>query len=178
MLRGVNVVGCNKIKMDALRELYGSLGLRDCQTYIQSGNVVFRTNARNIIPVAKRIEDAIEREFGFRPLTILRQASDLRDVMARNPFAKRRDIEHSKLLVVFLAEPVSADAQEEIRRIKTAGEEVHVIGREVFIFFPNGQGQSKIFAAIERALKKSGTGRNWATVNKLLEMAEGMEGRR
>ena len=50
MLRGVNVGGHNKIKMDALRDLYESLGLRDAQTYVQSGNVVFRTNAKNIAP--------------------------------------------------------------------------------------------------------------------------------
>ena len=48
MLRGVNLVSHNRIKMDALRALYGSLGLRDAQTYVVSGNVVFRTKARNL----------------------------------------------------------------------------------------------------------------------------------
>ena len=85
MLRGVNVGGHNKIKMDSLRELYESLGLRDAQTYVQSGNVVFRTDAKNIAPVAKRIEDAIERKFGFRPSVILRTTSEL----------ERRDREES-----------------------------------------------------------------------------------
>jgi uncharacterized protein (DUF1697 family) len=175
MLRGVNVLGRNKIKMDALRDLCQSLGLRDPETYVQSGNVVFRTGAKNIAPVAKRIEDAIEGKCGFRPLVILRQASDLKDVMARNPFAKRREIEASKLLVVFLAAPVRVEARDEIQRIKTAGEEVHVDGREVYIYFPDGMGRSKIWPAIERALKKSGTGRNWNTVMKLLEIAERLE---
>ena len=91
MLRGVNVGGHNKIKMDALRDLYESLGLRDAQTYVQSGNVVFRTDAKDLAALAKRIEDAIERKFGFRPGVILRTTSDLRDVIARNPFAKRRE---------------------------------------------------------------------------------------
>lgn len=177
LLRGVNVTGNNLIKMEALRELCGSIGFRDAKTLLQSGNVVFRTSAKNIAPVAKRIEQAIEDNFGFRPLVILRQASDLEGVLARNPFAKRKDVEPGKLLVVFLAEPVSAEAQEEIRRIKTVGEEVHVIGREVFIFFPNGQGQSKIFAGIERALKKAGTGRNLNTVTKLLALAADLEGK-
>src|SRR5208337_1235944 len=87
MLRGVNVGGHNKIRMDSLRDLYASLGLRDPQTYVQSGNVVFRADAKNILPVSKQIEDAIEQKFGFRPGVILRTASDLRDVIARNPFA-------------------------------------------------------------------------------------------
>ena len=68
MLRGVNVGGHNKIKMDALRELYQSLKLRDAQTYVQSGNVIFRTDERDISRLAKRIEAGIERKFGFRPL--------------------------------------------------------------------------------------------------------------
>ena len=44
MLRGVNVGGHNVIKMEELRALYASLKLRDAQTYVQSGNVIFRTD--------------------------------------------------------------------------------------------------------------------------------------
>ena len=175
MLRGVNVGGHNKIKMDALRDLYGALGLRDAQTYVQSGNVVFRSDAKNIAPLAKRIEDAIESKFGFRPSVILRTTTDLRDVVASNPFAERRDIDGSKLLVTFLAAAPSPQACDEILRIKTDGEEVRIVGRELYIYFPDGMGRSKVWPAIEKALKKSGTGRNWNTVTKLLEMAEALE---
>src|SRR5437899_12626071 len=93
MLRAVNVGGHNKIKMDALRALYESLKLRDAQTYVQSGNVIFKTDQRDIARLAKRIEDGIARKFGFRPDVILRTAAEMRDVVARNPFAKRRGIE-------------------------------------------------------------------------------------
>src|ERR1039458_3254224 len=91
MLRGVNVGGHNKIKMDALRELCASLKLRDPQTYVQSGNVVFRSDDRDLVPLGRRIEQAIERKFGFRPAVILRTAAELRDVIARNPFASRSE---------------------------------------------------------------------------------------
>jgi uncharacterized protein (DUF1697 family) len=57
MLRGVNVGAHNRIKMDALRALYEPLELRDPQTYVQSGNVVFRTDKRDLAALAKRIED-------------------------------------------------------------------------------------------------------------------------
>ena len=59
--------------------------------------------------------------------------------------------------------------------VKTSGEEVRIDGREVYIYFPDGQGRSKVWQAIEKALKKSCTGRNWNTVNKLLDMAERLE---
>ena len=103
MLRGVNVGAHHRIKMDALRALYEPLGLRDPQTYVQSGNVVFRTDKRDLVALAKRIEDAIERGFALRPVVILRTSGELREVIARNPFAKRSGIEPSRLLVYFIA---------------------------------------------------------------------------
>ena len=75
MLRAVNVGGHNKVSMEALRALYESLGLRNPQTYVQSGNVVFRSEAENLEALAEKIEKAIERKFGFRPTVILRTTS-------------------------------------------------------------------------------------------------------
>jgi uncharacterized protein (DUF1697 family) len=175
MLRGVNVGGHRKIKMDALRDLYVSLGLRNPQTYVQSGNVVFRTEAEGLVGLARRIEDAVEQRFGFRPGVILRTASDQRDAIARNPFARRHGVNPSKLLVIFLASPPSRETRNEILSIKVNQEEVRIDGRELYLYFPDGMGRSKVWPAIEKALKKSGTGRNWNTVNKLLEIAERLE---
>jgi uncharacterized protein (DUF1697 family) len=176
MLRGVNVGGHNKIKMDVLRGLYESLGLRDVQTYVQSGNVVFRTKQRNLGALGNKIENAIERSFGFRPAVIVRTPSELRDVIARNPFAKRRGIEPSKLLVTFLASHPAAEALEQVLKIKAEPEELHIHGREVYIYYPDGVGRPKLsWVTVEKKLKTSGTGRNWNSVTKLLEMAERLE---
>jgi uncharacterized protein (DUF1697 family) len=177
LLRGVNVGGHHKIKMDALRALYESLGLRDVETYVQSGNVVFRARGENLARLAEQIEDGIERSLGFRPSVIVRTPSDLRKVIAGNPFAARRDIEPSKLLVTFLAKDPGAEARQSLLKIKTDPEEIRVSGRELYIYFPNGMGRSKLTgAAIENALKTPGTARNWNTVRKLLEIAERLEG--
>src|SRR6266700_957669 len=176
MLRGVNVGGHNMIKMDALKVLCSSLKLKDPQTYVQSGNVIFGTEEKDLAKLTKRIQDAIERKFSFRPDVILRTASELRDVIKRNPFAKRSGIEPSKLLVTFLAEDPGAEARDKVRSIKADPEELRVEGRELYIHFPNGIGRSKLsLAAIERALKTPGTGRNWNSVTKMLEMAEKLE---
>ena len=180
LLRGVNVTGNNQIPMESLRQLCESLGLRGAQTYIQSGNVVFKTNAKDLAALARRIEDAIEKKFGCRPGITLRTAAELKDVIARNPFARRQGIEPAKLQVhFFLTTSPSAEMQSEIVRLKAAHmEEIVFGGREMYIYFPNGQGQSKLWPALDRALKKSATGRNWNTINKLLEMAEKMEASR
>src|SRR5437588_11745744 len=90
MLRGVNLAGRNKIKMDALKALCISLKFKDPQTFIQSGNVIFRTEEKDLAKLAKRIGDAIEKKIGFRPAVILRTATDLRGVIVRNRSEERR----------------------------------------------------------------------------------------
>ena len=175
MLRGVNVGGHNLIKMDALKALCVSLKLKDPQTYVQSGNVIFSSAEKDLVKLTKRIQDAIEKAHGFRPGVMLRTAAELQQVVARNPFAKRSGIEPGKLLVNFLTDDPGKDAREKALAIKIGPEEMHLIGREAYIYFPNGQGRSKFpWAAIERALGTSATGRNWNSVTKMLEIAEKM----
>ncbi len=176
MLRGVNVGGHNKMKMDALRALYESMKLRDARTYVQSGNVIFRTDERDMARLAKRIEDGIERKFGFQSDVILRTAAEMREVITRNPFAKRRGIEPGKLLVSFLGSDPGEEGREKVRQMKCDPEEMRVEGREIYIYFPNGAGRSKLqWAGLGKMLKTTGTGRNWNSVTKMLEMAEKLE---
>jgi uncharacterized protein (DUF1697 family) len=177
MLRGVNVGGHNLIKMDALRALYESLGLQDPQTYVQSGNVIFRTKERDLSRLARQIENEIERRVGFRPGVILRTSADLRDVIKKNPFA-HRDLDASKLLVTFLAIDPAPDAREALLRIEPDPEELRVSGRELYIYFPNGMGRSKLPPLLDRILKNSSTARNWNTVTRLLAMAKKLEASR
>jgi len=100
----------------------------------------------------------------------------MRDVIARNPFAKRRGIDPSKLLVTFLASHPSPEARDKVLEIKTDPEELKIDGHELYIYFPNGMARPKLSRpVIEKTLKTSGTGRNWNSVTKLLEIAERLE---
>jgi uncharacterized protein (DUF1697 family) len=176
MLRGVNVGGHNKIKMEELRGLCKTLKLRDACTYVQSGNLIFRTDERDLELLTKRLQNAIERKFGFRPDVVLRTAAEMREVIGRNPFAKRHGIEPNRLLVTFLASEPDAEAREKAARVETAPEELRMDRREVYIHFPNGMARPKVsWPTIERILKTSGTGRNWNSVTKMLEIAEQLE---
>ena len=167
LLRGVNVGGNCKVKMDELRAVCEAMGLRDVRTYIQSGNIVFRSKAED---VGSRLEKEIERVFGVRTFVVLRTAAEMRTVMERNPFP---DVDPKKLLISFLRLTPMAEAVESVGRIAISPEELHVIGSEMYIHFPLGQGVSKLpMAKIEKTLGTAGTGRNWNTVMALLAMAE------
>ncbi len=176
MLRGVNVGPHNRIKMDDLRDLFESLKLEDARTYVQSGNVLFRTKDKNSPQLAKKIQGAIGKKFGCRPEVILRTTEEMRRAIAASPFARRKDLDPSKLLVTFLAAEPPQEALAAIETLKSHPEEIHLKGREMYIYFPNGIGTSKLpWSQVEKHLKVTGTARNWNSVMKMLEIAEQME---
>jgi len=179
LLRGVNVGGHNKIRMETLRALYAGLGLGDVQTYLQSGNVLFTTDKRSLDGLAREIEDALERECGFRPSVIQRTAAGLGEVVRNNPFANRTDVEPAKLAVIFLARDPGEAARNKVLAMQIAPEELVFGSREYYVHFPHGMGRTKFpYAAVDRALGTPGTGRNWNSVTNLLKMAEKLEAAR
>jgi uncharacterized protein (DUF1697 family) len=175
LLRGVNLGGHKKISMDVLREICISLKYRNPRTYIQSGNVVFTTSEADHKRISSRMVSTIEKRCGFQTTAILRTAEDLRDILARNPFSSRTGIDPAKLVVFFLPESPNTETLTRITAINAGPEEIRPSGREIFIYFPNGQGQSKLPPVLDRALKMPATARNWNTVLKLLAMATELE---
>jgi uncharacterized protein (DUF1697 family) len=176
MLRGVNVGPHKRIKMDALRALYESLKLEEVRTFIQSGNIIFRTKEKNLPALAKKIQAAIEGKFGFRAEVMLRTVDELRQAIATNPFAKRRDVEPGKLLITFLDAEPGADARSTLLRLKDYPEELHLKGRELYIYFPNGAGKTKLpWSSLEKLFKVTGTARNLNSAIKMLAIAEEIE---
>jgi uncharacterized protein (DUF1697 family) len=176
LLRGVNVVGHNQIKMDELRALYESLKFESPRTYIQSGNVIFRTRQKNSSALAKKIQEAIGSTFGFRPEVILRTTDELRSAIAASPFPSHRNLHPSKILVTFLACEPGAQAQAALLGLKGYPEEVHLKGQELYMYFPNGVGNSKLpWAKVEKLTQTTGTARNWNSVTQMLAIAEEME---
>jgi uncharacterized protein (DUF1697 family) len=173
LLRGINLGGHKSIKMEALCSVYKSIGFGDVQSCLQSGNIVFTAKTQSLKTMAKQIEEAIEQKFGFRCDVVLRTSSELKQVVANNPFAKKRGIEPGKLGIVFFKEAPTAESCDDVLRAKTKDEQFHINGREFYIYFGSGMGQSKLFAAIARKL--TGTTRNWNTVSRLAAIAEKLE---
>jgi len=176
LLRAINVGGHSIIKMEALRALFSSLKCKDVQTYVQSGNVVFRADEKDLAKFEKRIQAAITKKFGVTPGVTLRTTADMRDIVARNPFAKRKNIEPAKLHVSFLGKKLDQNAHDLLAELPLKGEELVPSGRELFIYFPDGAGKSKLpWGKVDKICQTQGTARNWNSVTKLLEMAEELE---
>lgn len=173
LLRGINVGSTRSLPMEQLRELCEQVGMANPRTLIQSGNVVFEAARKNLLHAAERLEGAIEADRGFRPSVIVRTRDELAAAIEANPFAARAKSDPSKLLIMFLREKAVAGAEKALEGVKRDKEQVRLIGRELYIDFPNGIGKSKLaMAAVEKALGVPATGRNWNTTLKLLAMAD------
>ena len=143
---------------------------------MQSGNVIFRSKEKISPALAKKIQRAIERKFGCRPEIILRTPDELRKAIAATPFPASRGLEPGKLLVTFLAAEPGKEAHETLLKLKNHPEEIHLKSRELYVYFPNGAGRSKLpWSSIAEALKTQGTARNWNSVTKILAIAEELE---
>ncbi len=174
LLRGVNVGGAHKMPMARLRSVCEGLGFQRVATFIQSGNVVFEADDAGA--AAECLESAVEREFGFRAAVITRSAEELRELVEGKPFSHR---DGARVIVTFLKIDPGERIWEAVRTLAAGPEEIEIHGREIVVYFPDGQGKSKFpMVKIERVLGCATTSRNWNTVEKLLQMAEAGAGSR
>ena len=90
MLRAVNVGGTSRIKMDALRAVYESIGFKDVRTLLQSGNVVFRSGLEDREQLVKRIMQEIERQLDLKVEVIVRTLAELAGIVERGPVLSPR----------------------------------------------------------------------------------------
>ena len=170
LLRGINVTGNNKLPMRDLAETFAAAGCSDVQTYIQSGNVVFRADATPMAELGDRISALIYERFGYRVPVVLRTAEQLGDVVRGNPFLAR-GADAERLYVLFLADQPASERLAALDPTLFAPDEFEAIGREVYLRLPKGVGRSKLTNAyFDRTLRTVSTMRNWRTVTTLLGM--------
>jgi uncharacterized protein (DUF1697 family) len=170
LLRGINVGGNRMIKMSDVRELFEVAGARDVATYIQSGNVVFSHATRSEPILAADLEKRIVKATGFAVPVVLRTAGELARVIADSPFP---DANADHLHIAFLSARPPANLPP-IDGRAFAPERCAVVGRDIYLYLPNGMGRSKLAAAVlarPTAIGAAGTARNWRTVLKLSELA-------
>jgi uncharacterized protein (DUF1697 family) len=155
--------------MAELRALVEGLGGTDVRTYVQSGNVVFRSTLGGAA-AARAIEQAIRKAVGLEVAVVIRTARQLRDLVANNPFVGSK-IAPKTLYVTFLAEKPDPNRVKQLFEESFEPERFEIAGQDVYLFFPNGYGRVKLNnALLERRLGVAATTRNWRTVTALAEL--------
>lgn len=170
ILRGINVSGQKKIIMTDLVNLYEDLGFSDVVSYIQSGNVIFKTNQKTTgTKLAKTIEAKLSEKYGFDVPVIIRTLSELTKVIAANPFINEPE---DSLYVTFLSAAPNANNLEKLDDVSFLPDTFEIIDKEIFLSVAS-YGNTKLSNNFfENKLKVTATTRNWKTVNKLVEMAK------
>lgn len=172
LLRGINVGGNRKVSMADLRECLAALGFTDVRTYLQSGNAVFRSMRVEVADLAVRIEGALAQRFGFDIPTVVLPATELTAVVTANPYPELVD-QPTRLVVSFTPVAVPAALARSLD-LSDFPERGQVIGRALYLDYPNGQARTKLTPAVlQRRLGGGwGTARNWRTVLALAALAE------
>lgn len=171
ILRGINVSGHKLIRMEELKALYEELDFSSVKTFIQSGNVIFKTNFP-VNTISVKIEEAIEKKYKFHVPVIVRTAGEIQAILGSNPFLSEEDIDLEKLHVTFLDADPQPALSADIRTNDFSPDRYVIMGKEVFLYCPGGYGNTKLSNAFfEKKLKVRATTRNWKTVGKLFELA-------
>jgi uncharacterized protein (DUF1697 family) len=171
MLRGINVGGHKKIKMDQLRASFEALGFDSVKTYIQSGNVVFKTAKASTSGLSKRIEERILKDFGFSASVISRTSDEMESTIANNPFLNQPGIDPEKLHITFLSDAPAPAAMKKLADLTAAPDLCRFLGKEIHFYLPNGVSQSVLMKSpVDRILAVVTTTRNWKTVNSIHQM--------
>lgn len=179
LLRGVNVGGNNRLPMADLREALTSAGFADVRTYIQTGNIVTGHPSDDPETAAAHVRSVIAGTFSLDVPAIALGAKGLDEVIAANPYPQETD--HKRLHAIVLPagpdEQVLAAVRERAEAVRAKGsrDSVTVIDRVAYLHTPDGFGTSELAKALStrRSPLADGTARNWATMNRLKDMAAG-----
>ncbi len=154
-LRGINVGSRRSVAMADLRTFAEALEFTRVSTLLNSGNLLFESAGRSCAQLERLFETECEQHLRLRTEFYVRSAKELSAVIKENPFPVEGKRDPARLVVIFLKKTITADI------VIPGRERVLVRGRHAFVYYPDGQGRSKL------KLPGDGTARNWNTVTKL-----------
>lgn len=149
--------------MKELAALCSRLGFQAVRTYIQSGNVIFESDLSEEA-VRSCLEKALAVRMGKKIDVMVRTPGEMRSILSHNPFPGK---EPAKVAVAFLCEPAPKDLKKNV--VAPGGEQVQPGKREIYVYYPDGMGRSKLKLPLKGA---AATVRNINTVSKLVALTE------
>lgn len=169
LLRGINVSGHNRIKMDDLKRCLEGVGFGNVRTYIQSGNVFVQTHETDPGVVAGQIRNAILNSFGFDVPVFVIGKDDLEACVERNLFLQEEGVDLKKLYVSFISTEVPDQMITQLNLNFIEPDKIQLDGRRIYLKYHSSPAQTKLDNKwIEKSMNVVSTTRNWNTVTKLL----------
>ncbi|MBA3828988.1 MAG: DUF1697 domain-containing protein [Taibaiella sp.] len=170
-LRAINVGGHRIIKMEVLRGLFEDMKFKNVVTYIQSGNVLFSTTAKNENALVQKIEKQIASTIGFEVEVFIRSLEEIEKIVASSPYIKQGEEQDTGTYVTLLAHEANSTMAATLTAMNNDVDEVHIKGRDIYLLRYRNRGKETLtHAVIEKKLKQKGTNRNMTTMQKLLSL--------
>jgi len=172
LLRGINVSGQKKIIMAELREHLKQLDFSDIQTYIQSGNIVFKFKKISPSKLETMITELLKREYDFQVPCIIRSKKEIENIISNNPFKEQAAENFKSLYFVLLKNPPKKEQLKSLESIDYPNEYFEFNKNHVYLYLPNGAGRAKLNNNFfEKKLEVNASTRNLRTLIKLIELA-------
>jgi uncharacterized protein (DUF1697 family) len=166
-LRAINVGG-HTVTMAQLRKEFEALGLKEVETFIASGNVIFTSRATDLRALERKIEARLRASLGYEVATFVRTDAELSSIAGHQAFTANEIESAGALCVGFLEGPLDGAGTRGLMAFKTEIDDFHTDGREVYWLCKKRQGESTFSnAAMERKLKVRATFRGLNTVARL-----------
>ncbi len=103
-LRGINVGGHHKVPMAELRMELKKIGFKDIITILNSGNIIFKSQEKNVKVLEKEIAIHLEETFKFKIPVVIRKADEILNLLKNNPFKKIEENKEIRFYISFLNE--------------------------------------------------------------------------
>ncbi len=166
LLRGINVGGKHRLSMADLKSYLLAIGVKQVETYIQSGNAIVETDAKLAKALPQLLAEQIELHHGFRPMVLAISQSKFRKAISNNPFAQATENPKS-LHFFFLTAPSKTIRQEMLNELCSTTEQYLFADDVFYLYAPDGIGRSKLAEKVDKILGVPTTARNLKTVTQL-----------
>jgi uncharacterized protein (DUF1697 family) len=177
LLRGINVGGKNMISMQALKGSFEALGFHDVTTYINSGNVLFRSARRDARELERQIDQMLTREFGIPARTVVRSFREMARLIKTIATTWKPDPAW-RYNVVFLRHEIDSESVLADRAIDAEVERVvYCPGTVLWSARVDALTRSTFVKLPALAVYRNMTTRNLNTTTKLFELMQRMEQR-
>lgn len=172
LLRGINVGGRNPVAMADLRAAFEAEGYEAVSTYIQSGNVLFESDAPSG-SLETAVEKMLQRRLGFPLVVVVRSHRQLRNVVDKAPdgFGDAPDTYHSD--VIFLGGRLSSPKAMRVVALREGVDEAWTgTGVLYFARLSARRTQSRMSSIVGTPEYQQMTIRSWSTTTKVLGLLE------